>query len=123
MEEAPGLLYLTVDGERKGAHFDRKERAWEHLTSIAECSLCVPLSHWYFVAMQSTRAPHSKADDVIEVLSLQAADDAMLGQGGSHACLRKYYSGSNNAEEVSVCILCKKRRKEKSNGGNFREDK
>lgn len=73
--------------------------------------------------MQSTRAPHSKADDVIEVLSLQAADDAMLGQGGSHACLRKYYSGSNNAEEVSVCILCEKRRKEKSNGGNFREDK
>lgn len=57
----------------------RKEKgAREHLTSIAELGLCVPLSHWYFEEMHGTvsRAPHSNTHDVIEVRSLQAADDA-----------------------------------------------
>lgn len=119
VEEAPSLLNLSVDGERKGATLDRKERAREHLTSIAERGLCVPLSHWYFEAMHSTvtRAPHSKAHDVIEVLSLQAADDAMLGRVSSHACLCKYYSGSNNAKWLLADTYVRKE-KEKSRGAD-----
>lgn len=72
----------------------------EHLTPIAVCSLCVPLSHWYFEATHGTitRTPRSNARDVIEVPSLQAAADAVLDCAGSHACLCKYYSGSNNAK-------------------------
>lgn len=86
--------------ERRGATLDGKKRAREHLTSIDKLSLCVPLSHWYFEEMHSTvtRAPHSNTHDVIEVQSLQAADDAALGQTCSHARFCKLYFGSNNAE-------------------------
>lgn len=104
-EEAPQMESPEpISRQRKErGDFRQQERACEHLTSIAELSLCVPLSHWYFEEMHGTvtRAPHSNTHEVIEVLSLQAADDAVLGLVSSHACLCKYYFGSNDAKRLS----------------------
>lgn len=77
-----------------------KWQAPQHLISIAELSLCVPLSHWYFEEMHCsvTRALRSNTHDVIEVVSLQAADDPVLGRVSSHACFGKLHFGRNNAK-------------------------
>lgn len=112
VEEAPqSKSPKPINGWRKErADFRRQERAREHLTSIAELSLCVPLSHWYFEGMHGTvtRAPHSNTHDVIEVLSLQAADDVVLGRVSSHACLCKYYFGSKTQRHFQLTLkLCK----------------
>lgn len=104
VEEAPlSESPKPISGQRKGrGDVTRQERAREHLTSIAELSLCVPLSHWYFEEMHGTvtRAPHSNTHDVIEVLSLQAADDAVLSRVSSHACFCKLCFGHNNARRL-----------------------
>lgn len=91
----------TLDGPKETKKKNKIQKMpREHLTPIAARSLCVPLSHWYFEATHGTitRTPRSNARDVIEVPSLQAAADAVLDCAGSHACLCKYYSGSNNAK-------------------------
>lgn len=85
-----------------------KWQAPQHLISIAELSLCVPLSHWYFEEMHGTvtRAPRSNTHDVIEVVSLQAADDPVLGRVSSHACFGKLHFGGNNAKRLpaETCV-------------------
>lgn len=123
-EEAPlnqSLLNLSAGGERKGATLDSRERAREHLTSIAELSLCVPFSHWCFEEMHSTvtRAPNSHTHDVIEVLSLQAADDAVLGRESSHASSCKYYFGTN----WHSCMKGEERNVQGKTGEEENEDK
>lgn len=102
----------------KGRLWTAKKRAQKHLTSIAELSLCVPLSHWYFEEMHGTvtRAPHSNTHEVIEVLSLQAADDAVLGRVSSHACLCKYHFGSNNAKRLPADTYVRKEKREIQRG-------
>lgn len=62
----------------------RKKENADHLTSIALRGVCVPFSHWYLDEAYGavTRALLRNVYDVIEVPSLQAADEAALDGPG-----------------------------------------
>ncbi|KAK2867159.1 hypothetical protein Q8A67_025276 [Cirrhinus molitorella] len=62
----------------------RKKENADHLTSIAQRGVCVPRSHWYLDETYGavTRALLQNVYDVIEVPSLQAADEAALDGPG-----------------------------------------
>ncbi len=63
---------------------ERKKENADHLTSIAQLGVCVPFSHWYLDEAYGavTRALLRIVYDVIEVPSLQAADEAALDGPG-----------------------------------------
>lgn len=65
---------------KEGGKEEERKKSSAHLTSIAELSVCVPPRHWYLDEARGavTRALLRKAYDVIEVPSLQAADEAPL---------------------------------------------
>lgn len=96
-----------MGGEKK----ERKKESSAHLTSIAELSVCVPPSHWYLdeACGTVTRALLRKADDVIEVPSLQAADEASLDGPGQFP--RLFGREQNHAKEGSVKECRQKKRK------------
>lgn len=97
-DKGPTLLNLLEPRERKGPTLDNRVRAWEHPTYIAECSLCVPLMNGM---LGQCTVPNSVAHDVIEVLSLEDADDTMISRVTSYTYFCKYYSGSNNTKNDS----------------------
>lgn len=70
--------------------------AWEHPSYIAEYRLRVLLNG---ILGQCT-VPNSVAHDVIEVLSLEHADDAIISRVTAYICFCKYYSGSNNTKKM-----------------------
>ncbi|KAG7329558.1 hypothetical protein KOW79_007732 [Hemibagrus wyckioides] len=98
-----------VEGEKRKN--EGKKESSAHLTSIAELSVCVPPSHWYLdeAGGAVTRALLRKADDVIEVPSLQAADEAPLDGPGQFP--RLFGQERNHAKEGSAKECRQKKRK------------